>query len=79
MNPTEARERIASLAAQVANDPARAADLAVELEQLGRTIQNSPSSTGAIEPPIKRGMCISHDKVCKKHQICNSHPKGAIE
>jgi hypothetical protein len=75
MNPTEARERIASLAAQVANDPARAADLAVELEQLGRTIQASPSSAGAIEPPIKHSMCVAHDKVCKSHQVCNSHPK----
>jgi hypothetical protein len=79
MNPTEARERIATLAAQVASDPARAADAAAELEQLGRTIQASLSATGVIEPPIKQGMCISHDKVCKKHQICNSHPKGAIQ
>jgi hypothetical protein len=74
MNPTEARERIATLAAQVASDPARAADAAAELEQLGRTIQASPSATGVIEPPIKHSMCVAHDKVCKSHQVCNSHP-----
>jgi hypothetical protein len=79
MTPTEARERVATLTSEVARDPARAAKVAAEMEELGRIIQGSPETSIPIEPPIKRGMCVAHDKVCRKHQICNSHPKGAIQ
>jgi hypothetical protein len=79
MTPTEARTRVRELASEAALNPGVATILASEMEQLGRIIQGSPETSIPIEPPIKRGICFWHRQVCKQHQICNSHPKGAIE
>jgi hypothetical protein len=75
MNPTEARDRVTTLASEVAKNPGRAAALAAEMEELGRIIQGSPETSIPIEPPINRSMCVAHDRVCKSHQVCNNHPK----
>jgi hypothetical protein len=81
MTPAEARKRIAALTTEVAANPARAAELAPEIAELGRAIQASPASQ--LDPAsADEGLqvCVAHDKkICKRHQICNAHPKGVIQ
>jgi hypothetical protein len=82
MTPAEARKRIMTLTSEVATNPDKAAELAPEIGELGRTIQATP---GTNVPPItpKGGMqvCVAHDKkICKGHKVCMAHPKKtAIE
>ena len=79
MMPAQARKRTFDLIAEVALNPARAADLAPEMAELGRLIQASPEVGGPFEPPVDNAVCFFHRQVCKRHQICNAHPKGEIE
>ena len=79
MTPAEARSEISRLGAAAALHPERAADLAVEIQRLGRLIQSAPDDQLPTTAPSRKSICFWHNQVCKGHQICNAHPKGASE
>jgi hypothetical protein len=79
MTQAEARKRITALTSEVAANPARAVELAPEIAELGRTIQATPEKLNPKQPNGAMQVCVSHDKVCRGHQVCNSHPKALAE
>jgi|EndMetStandDraft_5_1072996.scaffolds.fasta_scaffold360226_2 hypothetical protein len=79
MTPAEARSTIRAVVAGVAADPPAASHLAADVERSAQVIHAAPRTDIPTGPPSLFGICFSHKQVCKGHQICNSHPKGAIE
>lgn len=73
----EARNRMIELVSEVMAKPGNAAELAAEMRDLGNFLGKHPGGDGPFGPPILAGMCVAHDQVCKKHQICNGHKKTA--
>ena len=69
----EPRKRIMDLMSEVAANPDKAAELAPEMAELGRTIKASPETTDTLEGPVEQAMCLSHDQVCRKHHVCRRH------
>ena len=79
MTPAAARSTIRAAVDAVAADPAAASRLAANVERSAHVIQAAAATEVPTGPPSLFGICFSHDQVCKGHQICDSHPKGAIE
>jgi hypothetical protein len=78
MDAARARGRILQLTAEAVADPARAGELAAEIAELGQSIRASQEVIGPFEPPVRKGVCFFHRQVCKRHQICNAHPKEVV-